>query len=122
MNFKSCVSACAMVSLIGCSSAVPISIINQSGQALRNVTISASAVQQGVASITAGRTTTEYVAPKGQSGYAIAFNMGEKRFAYAEDGYFESDDYDVVITVDAAGRASVKTSLASLFTRLVGRW
>jgi hypothetical protein len=121
MNLKSCISVFAMALLQGCSSGVPISIANQSGQALRNVTISGSGFRQHVSLIPSGETTTLHVDPKGETGVAIAFNLGEKRFSYAEDGYFESDGYQVAITVDAVGRASVRSELPSLFTRLVGR-
>jgi len=122
MNLKSCVSAFAMIALIGCSSDIPISIANQSGQELRNVTISGSGFQQHVASIPVGKTATLYVDPEGETGTAIAFDLGQKRFSYAEQGYFEDDDWEVMITVDAAGKASVKANLSSLFTRIVGRW
>jgi hypothetical protein len=122
MNPKSCVSVFAMALLLGCSSGIPVSIANQSGQALRNVTISGSAFQQHVSLIPAGATTTLHVDPKGATGVAIAFDLGEKRFSYAEDGYFESEGYEVAITVDVAGRASVRSKLPGLFKRLVGRW
>jgi hypothetical protein len=107
---------------VGCSSDVPIAINNQSGKALRNVTISGSGFRQQIPFISAGQTITLYVDPRGESGVAIAFDMGQQRFSYPADGYFESDEYDVVISVDAKGKASVHTDLASLFTRLVGRW
>jgi hypothetical protein len=63
-----------------------------------------------------------HVDPKGETGVAITFNLGDKRFSYAEDGYFESEGYEVAITVDVAGRASVRSKLPGLFKRLVGRW
>jgi hypothetical protein len=115
-------SAFAMAFLLGCSSKVPISITNESGHALRNVTVSGSGFRQNISLIPTGDTTTLYVVPKGESGVAVAFNLGEKRYSYAEDGYFEAGHHEVAVTVNTAGRASVHSELRSLLSRLVGRW
>jgi hypothetical protein len=100
--------------LLGCSSGIPISITNQSGQALRDVSISGSGFHQHIESIPAGKTATLYVHPKGETGLALAFVLGTKKFSYAEDGYFEAKGYKVAVTVDPAGMASVRTDLAVL--------
>jgi hypothetical protein len=123
MNFKSCVLAFVIVSLAGCSVDTTFSIANQSGQALRNVTISGPSFQQSIALIPSGKTATFSVHPRGAlNGVPIAFNLGEKRFSYLEDVYFEYDDWNVEITVDAAGKTSVHSNQASLLTQMVGRW
>ena len=122
MRFKRYISAFAVAWLLGCSYDIPISISNQSNQELRDVTISGRGFRQHVSLIPAGETKTLYVDPKGETGVAIAFNLGKKRFSYDEDGYFESDDYEVAIIVDAAGRASVNGNVGSLFPRIFGRW
>jgi hypothetical protein len=122
MNLKSCVLAFAIVSLVGCSADTTFSIVNQSGQVLRNVTISGPNFQQSIASIPAGKTTTFSVHPKGPlTGIPIAFTLGEKRFSHIEDVYFEYDDWEVEISVDAAGRTSVHDKQVSLFTQMVGK-
>jgi hypothetical protein len=101
-----------MVCLLGCSQGVPIAITNQSGRALQNVAVSGSGFNQHISSIPAGQTTTLRVHPKGETGVAIAFDSGGKKFSYAENGYFEANGYKVAITVDNAGRASVHVELA----------
>lgn len=108
--------------LYGCSYDIPIYITNRSAQALRNVTVAGSSFRHYVAWIPAGETVTVYADPKGESGAAIAFDMGHKRFSYAKAGYFESDDWEVVIVVDAAGRASVQGYLANILPQIFGRW
>jgi hypothetical protein len=124
MKFKRYMAIAVPVAvwLYGCSYDIPIYITNHSGQALRDVTVSGSGFQRHVALIPAGETATVYVDPKGESGAAVAFDMGQKRFSYAKDGYFESDDWEVVIIVDAAGRASVEGYLAGIFPQIFGRW
>jgi len=122
MNFKSCISAFALLSLIGCSADTIVSVNNQSGQTLRNVTISSSGFRKSVALIPVGKTLTWRI-PKGRTDhFAIAFDLGEKSFSYSPDVYFESEDWEVAVTVDATGRASVDENLASMFTQIVGRW
>ena len=124
MKFKRYIAIAVPVAvwLYGCSYDIPIHIVNHSGQALRDVIVSGSSFQRRVASIPAGETVTVYVDPKGESGAAIEFNMGQKRFSYAKDGYFDSDDWEVEIVVDAAGKASVKSNLANIFPQIFGRW
>ena len=97
--------------LFGCSQGVPMAITNRSGQALQNVTVSGSGFSQHIASIPAGETVTLRVHPKGETGVAIGFEQGEKKFSYAGSGYFEASGYKVAITVDNAGRASVNAEL-----------
>ena len=122
MNFKSCISAFALLSLIGCSADTIVSVNNQSGQALQNVTISSSGFRKSVALIPVGKTVTWRI-PKGRTDhFAIAFDLREKGFSYSPDVYFESEDWEVAVTVDATGRASVDENLASMFTQIVGRW
>lgn len=99
--------------LFGCSQGVPIAITNQSGRALQNVTVSGSGFSQHLSSIPAGETATLRVHPKGETGVAIGFERGGKKFSYAESGYFEASGYKVAITVDNAGRASVNAELAN---------
>jgi hypothetical protein len=112
MSLKNNVLTSTMAFLLGCSSGVPIAITNQSGQALHNVTVSGSGFQQHVSSIPAGETATLHVHPKGESGVAIRFDLGAKKFSYVENGYFESKGYKVEIVVDTVGKASVRTELA----------
>ncbi|MFC5551926.1 hypothetical protein [Massilia aerilata] len=122
MNFKTCISAFILLSLIGCSADTIVSVNNQSGQALRNVTISSSGFRKGAALISAGKTVSWRI-PKGRTDhFAIAFDLREKSFSYSPDVYFESEDWEVVVTVDATGRASVDENLASMLTQIVGRW
>jgi hypothetical protein len=124
MKFKRYLAIAVPVAvwLYGCSYDIPIYITNHSGQALLNVTVSGSSFERHVALIPVGETATVYVDPKGEVGAAIAFDMGQKRFSYPRDGYFEPDDWEVVIVVDAAGRASVQGDLANIFTQIFGRW
>jgi hypothetical protein len=98
--------------LLGCSQGVPIAVINQSGRALQNVTVSGSGFNQHIASIPAGETVTVRVHPKGETGAAIGFELGGKKFSYPESGYFEASGYKVAITMDDAGQASVNVELA----------
>ena len=122
MNFKSFISAFALLSLIGCSADTIVSVNNQSGQALRNVTISSSGFRKGVALIPVGKAVIWRI-PKGRTDhFVIAFDLREKSFSYSSDVYFESEDWEVAVTVDATGRASVDENLASMFTQIVGRW
>jgi hypothetical protein len=114
VSLKNTVLTCATAFLLGCSAGVPIAITNQSGRALQNVTISGHGFDQHLSSIRSGETATLYVHPAAESGVAIAFNMGGKKFTYAEDGYFEANGgYRVAIAVDAAGRAIVHTERAN---------
>jgi hypothetical protein len=124
MKFKRYIAIAVpvVVWLYGCSYDIPIYITNHSGQVLRNVTVWGSNFQRQVALIPAGETATVYVDPKGEAGAAITFDMGQKRFSYAKDGYFEPDDWEVVIVVDTAGKASVDGYIASIFPRIFGRW
>jgi hypothetical protein len=124
MKFKRyiVIAAPVMVWLYGCSYDIPIHITNHSGRVLRNVIVSGSNFQRQVALIPTGETATVYVDPKGEVGAAIAFDMEQRRFFYAKQGYFEPDDWEVVIVVDAAGKASVNGYLASIFPRIFGRW
>ena len=109
---KNSVLAFVMALLLGCSQGVPIAIANQSGRMLQDVTVSGSGFNQHIASIPVGETATLRVHPKGETGVAIGFDLGGKGFSYAESGYFEAAGYKVTITVDDAGRASVKAELA----------
>ena len=102
-----------MASLLGCSQGVPIAIANQSGRALQDVTVSGSGFNQHISSIAAGKTATLLVHPKGETGVAIGFDLGVKKFSYAETGYFEANGYKVEIIVDPTGRASVHAELAN---------
>nr|WP_156133550.1 hypothetical protein [Massilia sp. JS1662] len=99
--------------LLGCSQGVPIAITNQSGRALQNVTVSGAGFSQHLASIPAGKTATLRVHPRGETGVAIGFELGGKKFSYAESGYFEASGYKVAIAVDHAGRASVNAELTN---------
>jgi hypothetical protein len=112
VSLKNNLLAVVMALLLGCSQGVPIAITNQSGRALQNVTVSGSGFNQHISSIPAGETTTLRVHPKGETGVAIAFDSGGKKFSYVENGYFEANGYKVAITVDDAGRASVNVTLA----------
>nr|WP_143029003.1 hypothetical protein [Massilia sp. PDC64] len=99
--------------LFGCSQGVAMTITNRSGQALHDVAISGSGFSQHIASIPAGETMTLRVHPKGETGVAIGFERGGKKFSYTESGYFEASGYKVAITVDDAGRASVDAELTN---------
>jgi hypothetical protein len=104
--------AFAMALLLGCSQGVPIAITNQSGRVLQDVTVSGSGFNRHISSIPAGKTATLRVDPKGETGVAIAFDLGGQKFSYVENGYFEASGYKVAITVDDAGHASVNAELA----------
>jgi hypothetical protein len=99
--------------LFGCSKDVPIAITNQSGRPLQDVAISGAGFNQHISSIPAGETVTLRVHPRGATGVAIGFDLGAKKFSYAESGYFEANGYKVAITVDDAGCASVHAELAN---------
>jgi hypothetical protein len=112
VSLKNNVLAFIMALLLGCSRGVPIAIANQSGRVLQNVTVSGSGFNQRISSIPAGETATLRVHPKGETGVAIAFDSGGKKFSYPESGYVEASGYEVTITVNDAGRASVNVKLA----------
>jgi len=57
---------------------VPISITNQSGRPLQDVTVSGSGFNQRISSIAAGETATLHVYPKGEAGVGIGFDLGVK--------------------------------------------
>jgi len=112
VRLKNNVLAFVMALLLGCSQGVPIAITNQSGRVLQDVTVSGSGFNQHISSIPAGKTATLRVDPKGETGVAIAFDLGGQKFSYVENGYFEASGYKVAITVDDAGHASVNAELA----------
>jgi hypothetical protein len=112
-GFKNSGLAFVAALLFGCSNGVPIAITNQSGRVLQDVTISGAGFNRHISSIPAGETVTLRVHPQGETGVAIGFDLGAKKFSYAENGYFEANGYKVAVTVDGVGRASVHAELAN---------
>jgi hypothetical protein len=113
IGLKNSILAVVTALLFGCMKGVPIAITNQSGRALQDITISGAGFTQHISSIPPGETVTLRVHPRGETGVAIGFDLGAKKFSYAENGYFEANGYKVAITVDDTGRASVHTELAN---------
>lgn len=86
MDHAKLLPAFVVVLLLGCSQGVPIAITNRSGQALQDVTVSGAGFSQHIASMPAGETVTVHVHPKGETGVAIGFERGGKKFSYGESG------------------------------------
>jgi hypothetical protein len=88
VSLKNNVLISAIALLLGCSRGVPIAVANQSGRAMENVTISGSGFHQYISSIPTGETATLHVHPKGETGVAIGFNLGKKKFLLRRERLF----------------------------------
>ena len=62
---------------------------NRSGEALENVRLSGTGFAQTIPRIQAGETFVLRVAPRGESGLAVAFDVAGEHREVPEQGYFE---------------------------------
>ena len=62
---------------------------NRSGMALENVRLHGSGFSETIPRIEAGETFVLRVAPRGESGMAVAFDAAGEHREFPEEGYFE---------------------------------
>lgn len=95
--------------LTACSAGTPIQVTNRSAIPLHEVTISGSGFSAPVATVLPpGETREVRVEPRGESGVAITFRAGDRRFSLPEQGYFEGNgSYAVKVVVQVDHSVSV---------------
>lgn len=87
--------------LTACSAGTPIQVTNRSTIPLHEVAVSGSGFSTPVATILPpGETRTVRVDPQGESGVAVSFRAGDRKFSLPEQGYFEGNGlYAVKVAV-----------------------
>jgi hypothetical protein len=75
--------------MAGCSDDPTITITNRSGQPLDNVVVSGSGFSESIGAMSPGAEREVAVAPRGESGVRLTFDVGEQHVDSGDQGYFE---------------------------------
>jgi len=101
MRIVAAISLVTVTSLVGCSQAPTITVVNKSPITISNVTVTGSGFSERINRLGVGEEHRLRVRPTGESGVRVAFDAGAIHVDSGEQDYIEpAGGYQVTVTVD----------------------